>query len=222
VTVLTVRERFQVDLNKLREMLLELGKMTETASSSAMEALLDQDIEKALAVIENDNKIDKLEEEINDFAILLIAKQAPVAVDLRRIIVALKIAADIERMADHAVNIAKSTIRIGSEALIKPLNDIPKMHNLAMEMLKESLNAYNEQDLILAKKISEIDDKVDEMYGEITRELLSMMPKNPDHIAQITQLAFVARYIERTADHATNISEYIFYQVKGQHYDLNV
>jgi phosphate transport system protein len=211
VTVLTVRERFQVDLNKLREMLLELGKMTETASSSAMEALLDQD-----------NKIDKLEEEINDFAILLIAKQAPVAVDLRRIIVALKIAADIERMADHAVNIAKSTIRIGSEALIKPLNDIPKMHNLAMEMLKESLNAYNEQDLILAKKISEIDDKVDEMYGEITRELLSMMPKNPDHIAQITQLAFVARYIERTADHATNISEYIFYQVKGQHYDLNV
>jgi phosphate transport system protein len=218
---LTVRERFQVDLNKLREMLLELGKMTETASTTAMEALINQDVEKALTVIENDNKIDKLEEEINDFAILLIAKQSPVAVDLRRIIVALKIAADIERMADHAVNIAKSTIRIGAEALIKPLDDIPKMHKLAMEMLRESLRAYNEQDLILAKKISEIDDKVDEMYGEITRELLSMMPKNPDHIAQITQLAFVARYIERTADHATNISEYIFYQVKGQHYDLN-
>ncbi|MFD1736556.1 phosphate signaling complex protein PhoU [Bacillus salitolerans] len=218
---MTVRERFQVDLNKLREMLLELGKMTETAIESSMTALLEKDIEKALHVIENDNRIDKLEEEINDFAILLIAKQSPVAVDLRRIMVALKIAADIERMADHAVNIAKSVIRIGAESLIKPLEDIPKMHCLALEMLRESLKAYNEQDLIHAKKVSEIDDKVDEMYGTITSELLSMMPHHPEQIAQITQLAFVARYLERIADHATNISENIFFLVKGQHYDLN-
>jgi phosphate transport system protein len=218
---MTVRGKFQVDLNNLREMLLELGDMTETAINSSMAALLEQDIEKALHVIENDNKIDKLEEEINDFAILLIAKQAPVAVDLRRIMVALKIAADIERMADHAVNIAKAVIRIGSESLIKPLEDIPKMHRLASEMLRESLKAYNEQDLIHAKKVSEIDDKVDELYGTITSELLSMMPKHPENIAQITQLAFVARYLERIADHATNISENIFFLVKGQHYDLN-
>jgi phosphate transport system protein len=221
VILLTVRGKFQVDLNKLSESLLELGRLTEAAHESAMESLLEQDVEKALIVIENDNKVDKLEEEINDFAILLIAKQAPVAVDLRRIMAALKIAADLERMADHAVNIAKSTIRIGSEKLIKPLEDLPKMHRLALEMLRESLRAYIEQDLLLAKKISEIDDKVDEMYGVITKDLLSLMPKQPEYIAQITQLAFVARYIERTADHATNISENIFYLVKGQHYDLN-
>lgn len=218
---MVVRERFEIDLNKLREMLLELGRMTEEALTTAMESLVEQDVEKALTVIEEDSKIDKLELELNDFAILLIAKQSPVAVDLRRIIVALKIAADIERMADHAVNIAKSTIRIGSEALIKPLNDLPRMHQLSIEMLRESLKAYNEEDLVLAKKISEIDDQVDELYGAVTKELLSMMPKHPEHIAQITQLAFVARYIERTADHATNIAENIFYQVKGQHYDLN-
>ncbi|NEY71620.1 phosphate signaling complex protein PhoU [Bacillus mesophilus] len=218
---MTVRERFQFDLDKLTEKLLELGRLTEQAHETAMTALLEQDIEKALLVIENDNRIDKLEEEINDFAILLIAKQAPVAVDLRRVIVAIKMATDIERMADHAVNIAKSTIRIGSEKLIKPLEDIPRMHRQAMEMLRDSLKAYAEQDLLLAKKISELDDKVDDLYGVITKELLSMMPKHPEAIAQITQLAFVARYIERTADHATNISENIFYLVKGQHYDLN-
>jgi phosphate transport system protein len=221
VIQLTVREKFQVELNNLSEKLLELGKLTEVAHESAMESLLNQDNEKALMVIENDNKIDKLEEEINDFAILLIAKQAPVAGDLRRIMAALKIAADLERMADHAVNIAKSTIRIGSEKLIKPLEDIPHMHRLTIEMLRESLKAYMGQDLPLAKKISEIDDKVDELYGKIIKELLSMMPKQPEYIAQITQLAFVTRYIERTADHATNISESIFYLVKGQHYDLN-
>ncbi|MBM6617245.1 phosphate signaling complex protein PhoU [Bacillus suaedaesalsae] len=218
---MVVREKFEIELNKLREMLLELGRMTKDSLVIAMESLVEQDIEKALSVIEDDSKIDKLELELNDFAILLIAKQSPVAVDLRRIIVSLKIAADIERMADHAVNIAKSTIRIGSESLIKPLDDLPKMHKLSIEMLEESLRAYNEEDLVLAKRISEIDDRVDEMYGVITKELLSMMPKYPDHIAQITQLAFVARYIERTADHATNIGENIFYQVKGQHYDLN-
>lgn len=218
---MVVREKFEIDLNRLREMLLELGRMTEEALTTAMESLVEQDVEKALTVIEEDSKIDSLELELNDFAILLIAKQSPVAVDLRRIIVALKIAADIERMADHAVNIAKSTIRIGAEALIKPLNDLPRMHQLSIEMLRESLKAYNEEDLVLAKKISGIDDQVDELYGEVTRELLSMMPKYPEHIAQITQLAFVARYIERTADHATNIAENIFYQVKGQHYDLN-
>lgn len=218
---MTVRERFQFDLDKLTEMLLELGRLAEHAHESAMTSLLDQDIEKALLVIENDNRIDKLEEEINDFAILLIAKQSPVAVDLRRIMVALKMATDIERMADHAVNIAKSTIRIGSEKLIKPLEDLPRMHRQALEMLRESLRAYSEEDLLLAKKISELDDKVDELYGVITKELLSMMPNHPEAIAQITQLAFVARYIERTADHATNISENIFYLVKGQHYDLN-
>jgi phosphate transport system protein len=221
VIKLTVRERFQYDLDSLTERLLELGRLTEQAHETAMSALLEQDIEKALLVIENDNRIDKLEEEINDFSILLIAKQAPVAVDLRRVIVAIKMATDIERMADHAVNIAKSTIRIGSEKLIKPLEDLPKMHRQALGMLRDSLKAYNEEDLHLAKKISEIDDQVDELYGVITRELLSLMPNHPEAIAQITQLAFVARYIERTADHATNISENIFYLVKGQHYDLN-
>ncbi|MDR7072745.1 phosphate signaling complex protein PhoU [Fictibacillus barbaricus] len=218
---MVVRENFQSQLNELKELLIELGSLTETALKESVTALKQQDLEKALEIIENDARINELEDEINDFAILLIAKQAPVASDLRKIIAAIKISADVERMADFAVNIAKSTIRIGEKEFIKPLEELPKMAGLAIDMLTKAIKAYVDEDVALAKDLSEIDDEVDEMYGKIIQELLSLMTKHEDSLPQITQLLFVCRYIERTADHATNIGENVIYLVKGKRYELN-
>jgi phosphate transport system protein len=218
---MVVRENFQSQLNELKGLLIELGTLTEAALKESMVALKNQDVEKALEIIENDARINELEDEINDFAVLLIAKQAPVASDLRKIIAAIKISADVERMADFAVNIAKSTIRVGEKKFIKPLEELPKMAELAIEMLTKAIKAYVDEDVALAKNLSEIDDEVDEMYGKIIQELLSLMTKHEDSLSQITQLLFVCRYIERTADHATNIGENVIYLVKGKRYELN-
>jgi phosphate transport system protein len=218
---MVVREKFQYDLNTLREKLLEIGSLAEIALSKSMEALQKKNIDLAIEVIEEDAKVDLLDEEINDFSILLIAKQQPVAIDLRRIIVAIRITTDIERIADFAVNIAKAAIRLGDEPLFQPIESIKKMHERSLEMLSLSLKAFHEEDTVLAKKVAEMDDEVDELSKRTIRDLLELSSKHPESISQITQLAFVARFIERVADHITNIAESIFYLVKGRHYDLN-
>ncbi|MED1863461.1 phosphate signaling complex protein PhoU [Fictibacillus nanhaiensis] len=218
---MVVRENFQLQLEEMKQSIVQISKLAEEALELSVEALKNQDLDKALQIIENDNRINVLEDEINDMAILLIAKQAPVASDLRRIIAAIKISSDIERMADFAVNIAKSTIRIGKQELIKPLEELPKMAHHAIHMLTTATKAYVEEDVALAKQLAELDDFVDETYGKIIKELLELMTKNPEHLSQISQLLFVCRYIERTADHATNIAESIIFLVKGKRYGLN-
>ncbi|WP_171016873.1 phosphate signaling complex protein PhoU [Pseudalkalibacillus caeni] len=218
---MVVRGNFQTELEQLKNMLLELGKKAETAMNRAIEALKTQNVDDAIHIIEDDAEINVLEDEINDLAILMIAKQQPVATDLRRIIVALRISTDLERVGDLAVNIAKSVIRIGDGKLIKPIEEIPRMAAIAQKMNADVLEAFYKEDVDLAKKVAEIDDQVDDMYGRLVQELLELMTQNPDFIRQITQLAFICRYIERYADHATNISESVIYLVKGKHYDLN-
>ncbi|WP_404458627.1 phosphate signaling complex protein PhoU [Sutcliffiella horikoshii] len=217
-----VLRQFHVDLETLRDKLLELGSLAEIAMGKSIDALTNLNVDLALQIIEEDNKADRLDEEINDFAILLIAKQQPVAIDLRRIFVAIKISTDVERIADFAVNIAKSTIRIGknTQPLIQ-IEKIEKMHSIATEMLSLALKAYYDEDVVLAKKVADMDDQVDELYGQNIRELLQLTKDYPDMIPEITQLSFICRYIERMADHTTNISENIFYLVKGSHYELN-
>ncbi|GIN60462.1 phosphate transport system regulatory protein PhoU [Robertmurraya siralis] len=218
---MVVREQFQLDLNELQAKLLELGRLANQALENSIEALETCNLEKALKVIDDDSEADALYEEINDFAILLIAKQAPVAIDLRRIIVAIKIATDIERIGDFAVNIAKSTIRIGNEEHVRTFQQVKKMYSITTEMLNLSLQAFGNEDVVSAKKVADMDDEVDELYGSSIRELLELHRSHPDNISQITQLSFVCRYLERAADHVTNIAESIFYLVKGRHYDLN-
>lgn len=218
---MVVRERFQLDLDELQAKLLELGSLANNALKNSIEALETQNIELALEVIDDDTEADALYEEINDFAILLIAKQAPVAIDLRRIIVAIKIATDIERIADFAVNVAKSAIRIGKEELVRPIVQVKEMYNITSEMLNLSLQAFGDEDVIIAKKVADMDDEVDALYGATIRELLELNRVSNENIAQITQLSFICRYFERAADHVTNIAESIFYLVKGRHYDLN-
>ncbi|WP_409297671.1 phosphate signaling complex protein PhoU [Peribacillus sp. SCS-26] len=215
---MVVREKFESELKELKGRLIQLGTVTSEALTQAFTALENQDIEAALEIIDDDVKINILEEEINDAAILLIAKQQPVASDLRTIIAAIKIAADLERMADFAVNIAKSTIRIGKEPFIKPLDHLKEMHGITIEMIDLAIQSYDTENLAEAKEVSEMDDRVDQLYGETIKSLLQRTNEN---MAQVTQLTFIARYLERTADHATNIAENIFFMVKGRHYDLN-
>ncbi|MDX8364227.1 phosphate signaling complex protein PhoU [Cytobacillus sp. IB215665] len=218
---MVVRGAFELDLQVLKDKLVELGQLTDQALNDSIEALTTQNIDQALTVIDDDTPIDLLDEEINDFAILLITKQQPVAIDLRRIIVAIKVSTDVERIADFAVNIAKATIRIGEKKHIKSLDKIVKMQEHAIQMLNLAIQAYETEDVLLAKKVVEMDDFVDQLYGENIRELLELTKTNSEQMAQITQLSFVCRYIERIADHATNIAENIFYIVKGKRYELN-
>jgi len=218
---MAVRGQFDANLKELQTKLMDLGNIAKIALERSIVALEEKDVDTALAIIEGDQKADDLEEEINDLAILTIAKQQPVATDLRRIIVAIKIASDLERIADFAVNVAKSTIRIGNEPLIKPIHHIKEMHTITSEMIQLTLESFVEEDVAKAKRIADMDDKVDDLYGETIVELLTLNKEKPEFTAQITQLSFICRYLERAADHSTNIAEGVFYLVKGRRYDLN-
>lgn len=214
-----VREKFEAGLKELQSRLTELGEFSIQALQKSIIALETKNVELALEIIDDDSKADMMYEEINDYAILLIAKQAPVAIDLRRIIVGIKIATDIERIADFAVNIAKATIRIGSQELVKPMVHIKEMVRVNQEMLLLALQAYNEEDTKLARKIAEMDDQVDELYSIAFLELIEISKNQPEYLQQISHLTFVCRYLERAADHTTNIAENVFYLVKGHQYD---
>ncbi|KUP05988.1 PhoU family transcriptional regulator [Bacillus coahuilensis m2-6] len=216
-----IRGKFEDQLFEVKQKLIDLGNLSVEALKHSIDALDQQDMELALQIMDDDRKLNVLEEEINDLAILLIAKQQPVATDLRRLIVAIKIAGDLERIGDYAVNISKSTIRIGKEPLIKPIVHIRQMHRLTSEMVQLVIDAYMDEDVVKAKKVAEIDDRIDELYGETIQELLALNIDHPEMTSQITQLSFISRYLERAADHVTNISENIIYLVKGKRYDLN-
>ena len=219
--MMSTRTNFDNDLKELKDLLLKMAEKSEHAIKESMIALINQDMEKARQVIDGDNEIDDLEYEINDKALLLIARQSPVATDLRKISVALKVSSEVERFADIAVNIAKSAIHIGKEKHFKEIIDIPKMMEMALEMVSDSIKAYYSGDIDLAKKSAEKDDEVDKMFGSLIQELLSYIPQNPNATNQIIQLAFVCRYIERIADHSTNIAENVIYLVTGNRINLN-
>ncbi len=218
-----VRERFDQELKKLENLLTELSDFAISALSKSMTALEQKDIDLALQIIEKDKKANALYEEIHDFSILLIAKQQPVATDLRKIIMTLKIATNLERIADFAVNIAKSTTRIGKDAklLERPLENIKRMYQISEIMFNTGIQAFIDVDLKQAKKIAEMDHEVDRLYGETILKLFALNKSNPEKIDQIIQFLLICRYLERTADHVTNIAENVIYLEKGKHYDLN-
>ncbi|MDQ0481644.1 phosphate signaling complex protein PhoU [Guptibacillus hwajinpoensis] len=218
---MAVRENFQEQLDEIKSQLLELGSLAQIAVDEAITALKNQDVDKALEIIENDNKINRLEEEINERAIWLIAKEQPLATDLRRLISALKITTDVERVGDLAVNIAKSIIRIGDKPFVKPIEEIPALAQKANNMLREVLASFYDEDVNQAMAVADADDEIDNMYGRLVKELLELMTKHPESVSQIQQLSFICRYIERIGDHCTNISESVIYVVKGKRYDLN-
>ena len=215
-----VRERFEHDLITVQQDLMELCDKSVDALELSFKAFLNKDIDLALTVIDMDSQINHLEEAINDRVILLLAKQQPVATDLRRLIVVIKAASDMERVGDYAVNIAKDTIRIGKDPFITSVEPIEEMFHKTVSMLRHIIEAFIEENTIKAKEIAELDDQVDELYGSTISQLMKLNVSN-EHVAQITNLSFICRYVERCADHATNIAEHLFYLVKGKHYELN-
>lgn len=218
---MVIREQFEVDLQKLQELLTSLGNVTSKALTEAMDAFVNKDIEKALEVLEDDSIPDDLAEEIDDFAILLLTRQQPVAIDLRKIVTSIKVAATLERMADFAVNIAKATIRMGKGEITIPTDTLVEMHERIQEMLQVSLQSYIEEDVALAKKIADMDDVVDSLYKKASIEFTATLPADEATLKQIVQFAYIARHLERLGDYSTNIAENTLYLVKGKHYILN-
>lgn len=215
------RKTFDGSLQELKEKLLIMSSLAEKVLHDSVESLKKLDESLANEVIELDDKLDKLELEIDEFAIKLITTQQPVAKDLRKIVSAIKIASDLERIADLSVNIAKVTKRLKGQKLIKPLIDIPKMTETSQKMLRMSMDAYVNEDIQMAKQLAEMDDTIDHTYKLVLNELLEYMVKDSKLIDQGQQLGFVARYIERIADHITNIGESVIYLVSGERKILN-
>jgi len=212
----STRQSYNQELEALRQKILEMGTRVEQAIDQAVSSLVKKDFEMARRVMDGDDYIDNLESEIEDKCIVLIARQQPLARDLRIISTGLKITTDLERVGDHAFDIAKITLEIGDEILIKPLVDIPRVSAMAQKMLSDSLVAYINLDITLAEQVCADDDAVDDLYAQMFRELLTYMMEDPTTIKQATQLLFVARYLERVADHATNIAEWVIYLATGQ------
>lgn len=215
------RETFHEQLEDLQKELLKMGTLVEESIHRAVRSLSEKDSDLARQVLEQDDAIDGLELEIEKRCLSLFGLQQPVAVDLRLIGTALKFITDLERMGDHAVDIAKITLRLEGQPLIKPLVDIPRMAELAETMVREALAAYVNRDAQQAYTMIARDDEVDALYGQLFRELLSYMIEDPRTIQQATYLTFVAMYLERIADHATNLGEWTIYMVTGERKELN-
>jgi len=215
------RKEFDHYLDQLHEMLVDMGGRVEQALADAMLSLKQLDSNIAKKVIATDPEINRLEEQIEELGARLIVTQQPVAKDLRRILAAFKIASDLERMGDLSLDVAKVTLRLEGQMLIKPLIDLPRMAEIVQTMIFESIQSFVQENVDLAYKMAKDDDQVDALYKQITRELFSLMLENPLTISQSMQLSFVGRFIERIADHATNIGESVVYLVTGKRPDLN-
>ena len=215
------RKELDHDLDQLRSLLVRMGEHVVEALDGAVLSLKTQDSEKAQEIVQADVLLNQMEEEIMDIGSRLIVTQQPVAKDLRRILVALKISSDLERMGDLALDVAKVTLRLQGEPLIKPLIDIPQMAEIVKVMIEEAITSYLNENTDLAYKMAQDDDQVDLLYSRILTELYDHMRVNPDSLSQALLLTLVGRYIERIADHATNIGESAVYLVTGKRPDLN-
>ncbi len=220
--MMTTRREFDQGLEKLHNLIIEMGSFVEGALVNAMSALGNLDVERAKQVIAQDPNLNQMEEKITEIGSKLIATQQPVAKDLRRILSSFKIASDLERMGDLSVDIAKVVLRLDGQELIKPLIDLPRMAEIVQQMTYESIQSFVQENVDLAYKMAKDDDQVDALYGQITRELYALMMENPRNITQSSLLSFVGRYLERYGDHATNIGESVVYLVTGNRPDLNV
>lgn len=208
-------------LDDLKQRVIDMSVDVRYAIETALQCLYNQDIEGAEQVIDSDELTNDKEEEILELGAITIATQQPVARDMREILIAFRIANDLERMGDLAVDIAKVTKRIGKAPLIKPLVDFPKLGDMVLTMVNESIQAYKNQDVDLAYKMAKRDDGVDEINNTILSELFVLMNEKPDTVNQGMLLCFASRHLERIADYATNIGEDIVYLVKGERPDLN-
>ncbi|MBM7855238.1 phosphate transport system protein [Desulfohalotomaculum tongense] len=218
---MTVRSNFDKALMEIQQDILRVASLVEESIYNSMEALNSQDVVLAAKVIEGDDVIDDLKEKIENKCITLIATQQPIAKDLRVVITGIKILVSLERIGDHSVDIARTTMCLAEQKLIKPLVDLTHMAKLVQDMVRDGLDAYVHGDVEKAREMCDNDDEVDDLYHKIFRELTVYMKKDPETIDQAVYLMFISRFLERIGDHATNIGENVIYLVTGEKEELN-
>jgi phosphate transport system protein len=192
-----------------------MGGLAESQLAAAIDAVARRDSELAARVIEGDERVDQLEREMDNLAIRLLALRQPMARDLREIVVALKIASDLERIGDYATNVAKRSIALAQSPPIRPVHALPRMATLALRLVKDVIDAFVERDADKALAVWVGDEELDEMYANLFRVFLTYMMEDPRNIGSCTHLLFMAKNIERIGDHATNIAENVYFLVHG-------
>lgn len=208
--------RFDEELSRLKEMILKMGALVESSIKDSVKSLVERNDELARAVIERDHEINALDVQIDEECIRLLALMQPMAGDLRFITTAMKITTDLERMGDNAVNIAERALELNREPILKPYIDIPHMSQIAQGMTRDALDAFVKKDKRLAMDVIMRDDEVDDLKYGILEELISYMIRDPNTVSRAMKISFVAQYLERIADHATNIAEMVIYLVAGK------
>ena len=211
-----MQRHFDEELAGLKEKILRMGALVEEQIQQSLKALIDRDEELAQRVIINDHRVNTLDVEVDEVCLELLALYQPAARDLRFITTAMKISTELERMSDLAENICERAIELNEEPQLKPYIDIPMMAERALKMVWEALDAFVKSDSTLARKVLEEDDIVDELTEQVFRELLSFMMEDPKTISRAIRLSFISKYIERIADHATNVAELVVYLVEGK------
>jgi len=207
---------FEQELAGLKQKLLTMASLSASALTNGIRALVDRNDDLARKVIADDSIIDQLEVDVDEMAIALLALQGPLASDLRLVTIAMKISHDLERVGDEATTISRRVIELSQEPQLKSYVDIPRMANLALAMLNESLDAFINRGAAKARAVIPRDKEVDAINKQLHRELISFMIENPATITRALNLMVISKSIERIADHATNIAEEVVYLYEGR------
>ena len=215
------REKFEHELQLLKDEMLALGAMTERAAAESVQALKKRDMAKARGLMEDDHLINERRYAIENDTLTLIATQQPMAGDLRMLAAVFEIATELERIADYAKGIANVTLMLGEEPLIKPLEDIPRMADKACDMLHRALDSFMRQDVEEARGIPPEDMEVDSLYEQTYRELITIMISDPQTTEQANRLTWVAHNLERVADRVGNICERVVFSITGRGEELD-
>ncbi|EUJ24197.1 phosphate signaling complex protein PhoU [Listeria grandensis] len=216
-----VRKIFNEQLNELHQHLLEMGMLVNEAIYKAVKSLVNRDQELAENVIVSDRSINNMELALEQRSFELIALQQPVGIDLRKIVTVLKASSDLERIGDHAVSIAKTTILVGRSKVVKPIPEIQEMGDIVKIMVHDVLKAYLAEDEEAAREIATRDNEVDKLQRVIYTKCIHFMQEDPDHLEEISYLLLVAQYLERIGDYVTNVCEWIVYLKSGEIEELN-
>ncbi|TFZ39491.1 phosphate signaling complex protein PhoU [Soehngenia longivitae] len=213
-----MRSKFDQELERLNEELIEMGNLIESRIEAAVSALVNQDVELATRVANGDKEVNDKERDIEDLCLKLILQQQPVARDLRLISSALKMITDMERIGDQAADISELTIRMANEKYFKELIDIPQMAEATIYMVRESINAFVNRDVDKAVEIIYYDDKVDKLFDMVKNELIEYIRDQKYSSEQSVDFILIAKYFERIGDHAQNIAEWVYYAITGEHF----
>ncbi|MDD7641170.1 MAG: phosphate signaling complex protein PhoU [bacterium] len=211
------RTSFKKQLEQLNDQMITMGSMIENAIETAITALVSQDTDRAEETIAYDVEIDTQERNIEQLCYKLLLMQQPVAGDLRIVSATMKMITDMERIGDHAADISELTLLMAGKPYIREISDIEQMAKQTTVMVTNSVDAYVNRDLDLARKVIQMDDEVDELFNKVKKEIIAEIRSGHDDGEQTTDLLMVAKYFERIGDHATNIAEWVIFSMTGEH-----